>query len=494
MSGPNCGIDPGGKPVNEYPLFINGQWAPSGAGTLIDDINPATGEVYARVHEGSEQDLETAVAAAHAAFQDWGLALAREREGYLLAAAEALQSRLHDFAEVLINEGGSPFGKAMFEAGFCANMLRSAAGECRRIHGETMPSDSPGMFSMSIRRPLGVVGAIAPFNFPLLLALKKVCMAIAAGNTVVLKPAGTTPVIGLKIAELFDSVGLPPGVVNVVPARGSDAGKVFTSDPRVRLVTFTGSTAVGRKLAARAAENLKKCTLELGGKSPLVVLRDADIDYAVNTSAFSVFLHQGQICMAGSRVIVEEPIYDAFVEKLVAKVASLKVGNPNEPDTVIGPLISQDQCEFIDAQVADAKDKGARVCAGGTHQGNFYQPTVIADVESGMSVYAEESFGPVVSVIKVKDSEEALQVANDTVYGLSSAVITNDLQKAMSLARRLQAGMVHINHSTAYDEPHVPFGGTKDSGMGREGGHFSMEEMTELKWITVQMGERHYPF
>lgn len=480
--------------MKDHLLFINGQWVPGSDSTLEDDLNPANGEVYARVHQGSKKDLESAIDAAHSAFQSWGNTLAKEREGYLLAAADELLKRVPEFADVLINEGGSPFGKAMFESGFCANMLRSAAGECRRIHGETLPSDSPQMFSMSIRKPLGVVAAISPFNFPFLLALKKVCMAVAAGNTVVLKPAGTTPVIGLKIAELFHSVGLPPGVVNVVPAKGSIAGDVFTSHPKVKLVTFTGSTAVGRGLAAKAAANLKKCTLELGGKSPLVVLRDADIDYAVNTSAFSIFLHQGQICMAGSRVIVEQPLYDEFVKRLVAKVATLKVGDPREPDTVIGPLISPSQCTFIDGQVADAAGKGANIQIGGTSKGSYYQPTVISDVKPGMSIYREETFGPVVSVIPARDHEEALAIANDTAYGLSAAVITNNLQRAMEFALKLESGMVHINHSTAYDEPHVPFGGTKDSGMGREGGHFSMEEMTELKWITVQMGERHYPF
>lgn len=480
--------------MQEYKLFINGQWVASSSDTLIDDINPATGDVYARVHEGNEADLEAAVVAAHEAFGSWGGTLAREREGYLLAAADALQDRLQEFAGVLVAEGGSPFGKAMFEAGFCVNMLRSAAGECRRVHGETLPADSPDMFSMSVRRPLGVVAAISPFNFPFLLALKKVCMAIAAGNTVVLKPSEMTPVIGLKIGELFDAAGVPTGVVNVVPARGEAAGEVFTNDPRVKLVTFTGSTRVGRKLAGRAAANLKRFTLELGGKSPVLVLADADLDYAVDTAAFGVFLHQGQICMAGSRVIVEEPVYDAFVDKLVGKVGKLKVGDPAEPDTVIGPLISDRQCEFIDGQIEDARDKGAQIRTGGTHDGRYYQPTVIAEVTPEMSVYIAESFGPVVSVIRARDSDHALELANDTAYGLSSAVITNDLQKAMHLAQRLDAGMVHINHSTAYDEPHVPFGGVKDSGMGREGGHFSMEEMTELKWITVQMGERHYPF
>jgi len=480
--------------MQEYKLFINGQWVASGDGSVEDDFSPVDGSVYARVHQGTRDDLLAAIKAADEAFRTWGKSLAKDREKFLNAAADHLEANLPAYADVLINEGGSPWGKAMFETGFVVNMLRSAAGECRRIVGETMPSDSPGMLSMSVRRPLGVVGAIAPFNFPLLLAMKKVCMAIAAGNTVVLKPANTTAVVGLKIAEIFAAAKLPPGVVNVVPARGSVVGEVFTTDPRVKLITFTGSTETGRLLAAKAGQNLKKITLELGGKSPLVVLGDADLDYAVDTAAFSVFLNQGQICMAGSRIVVEESVYDAFAKKLVAKVGRLKVGDPRERDTVIGPLITAKQCKFIDGQITDAKGKGAKVLCGGSHDGQYFQPTVLTDVTTDMSVYYEESFGPVVAIYKARNAEDALKIANDTPYGLSAALITNDFQKAMDLSMRLDAGMVHVNHSTAYDEPHVPFGGVKESGMGREGGHFSMEEMTELKWVTMQLGKRHYPF
>ena len=480
--------------MQEYKLFINGQWTASSNGTLQDDFSPIDGSLYARVHQATREDLVAAVAAADTAFLKWGKTLARERERYLSAAADHLEANLPAYADVLINEGGSPWGKAMFETGFVVNMLRSAAGECRRIVGETMPSDSPGMLSMSVRRPLGVVAAIAPFNFPLLLAMKKVCMAIAAGNTVILKPAGSTAVVGLKIAEIFAAVDLPPGVVNVVPTSGSVAGDVFTTDSRVKLITFTGSTETGRLLAAKAGQNLKKITLELGGKSPLIILQDADLDYAVDTAAFSVFLNQGQICMAGSRIVVEAPVFDAFVNKLVAKVGKLKVGDPRQKDTVIGPLITERQCEFISGHVADAKAKGAKLHTGGSYKGQYFQPTVLTGVTPAMSVYYEESFGPVVAVYKAKDTEDALRLANDSPYGLSAALITNDFQKAMDLSLRLESGMVHVNHSTAYDEPHVPFGGVKDSGMGREGGHFSMEEMTELKWITMQLGQRHYPF
>jgi acyl-CoA reductase-like NAD-dependent aldehyde dehydrogenase len=477
--------------MKEYKLFIGGEWV--AAGQLADDIDPATGMVWAKVHQAGAAEVSAAIACAAAAKAAWGETLASEREAILLKAADILAGRVPEFAEVLRYESGSAFGKSMFEAGFCVNLLRSAAGECRRIFGETMPSDSPGLISLTVRRPLGIIAGISPFNFPLLLALKKVAMALAAGNAFILKPSEHTPVIGLKIAELFEAAGLPKGVLSVVPG-GAEVGAALCADPRVRMVTFTGSTAIGRKIAEACAKTLKKVTLELGGKSPLIVLNDADLDYAVDAAAFGVFLHQGQICMVNSKLIVEEGVFDAFCDKFVAKVKTYKVGDPHHPHTVIGPLISARQCDVIDRHVADATDKGAKLLTGGSHQGAFYQPTILAGVTPEMAVYEEESFGPVVSVIKVKDHEEALRIANDTAYGLSSGVITNDLQKAMTLAMGLEAGMVHINDCTVYDEPHVPFGGVKDSGLGREGGRWSMEEMTEIKWITIQMGKRHFPF
>ena len=479
---------------NEYKLFINGQWQPSSNGKIDDDFNPATGEVYARVHQASKEDVLKAIENAHETFKEWGKSLPAVREKILINAADYLEAHTEEFSQVLINEGGAPFGKSMFEVAFVANMLRSVSGECRRVFGETMPSDMPGMISMSVRQPLGVIACISPFNFPLILAIKKVAFAIAAGNTVVLKPSPHTPVICLKIAEMFQASDLPDGVLNVVPSDGPMSGDVLTTDPRIKMVSFTGSTPVGRILATKAIPSFKKITLEMGGKNPLLVLADADLDYAVDNAAFGVFIHQGQICMAGSRVIVEEPVYDAFLEKMVAKVGKLKMGDPREHDTVIGPLINGKQCEFISGQVEDAKKKGARVLTGGSYEGNFFQPTIVADVDDTMSIFEGESFGPVICVIRAKDSDDAVAIANNSEYGLSSAVITNDLQKAMDISMRLEAGMVHINHCTIHDEPHVPFGGVKNSGFGREGGRYSMEEMTEVKWITIQMGQRHYPF
>lgn len=480
--------------MKEYKLFIDGEWTASSTSTLQDDINPATGEVFARIHQASAADLERAIAAADRAFATWGNTLAKEREAILLKAADILEQRVPEVAEVLMDEAGSVFGKAMFEASFVVNLLRSAAGECRRVVGETIPSDSPGVFSMSVRRPLGVIAGIAPFNFPFLLAMKKVALALAAGNTFVLKPASYTPVTGLKIAEIFEAAGLPKGVLNVVPVQGSVLGNTFVADPRIRMITFTGSTEVGKELAAEAGRYLKRITLEMGGKSPLIVLQDADIEYAAKAAAFGIFLHQGQVCMANSRIIVEAPLFDAFCDKLASRINGYQVGNPRDPHSVIGPLIDRKQCAVLDRHVQDAVAKGARLLSGGKSEGAFYRPTILAGVTPDMVVFREESFGPAVSVIKAADSEAALKLANDSCFGLAAGLITNDLQKAFDLSLRLEAGMVHVNDCSIMDEPHVPFGGIKDSGFGREGGHHSMAEMTELKWVTVQMGQRQFPF
>ena len=480
--------------VRSYSLYIDGKWAPAADGAVADDFNPATGALFARVAQAGRMDAERAVEAAYRARESWGRLIVSERAAILLRAADILASKVDEIREVLIEESGSTFGKSMFEVMFCIDLLRSAAGDARHIFGETLPHSASGQIGMTVRQPLGVIAGIAPFNAPFLLAMKKVVLALAAGNCFVLKPSEETPVTGIKIAEIFHEAKLPPGVLNVVPGPAKDIGDVLLTDPRVRMITFTGSTKVGKLIAVEAAKNLKKFTLEMGGKNPLIVLQDADVDYAVRAGCFGIYFHQGQVCMANSRIIVEAPVYDEFCEKFAARSKTYKVGDPHDPQTVIGPLIRRSQCSLIDEHVADATDKGAKVLTGGTHHDNFYQPTVIAGVTSGMRIYSEESFGPITSIIRVNSAEEALKIANDTSYGLSAGVITNDLQKAMDLALRLESGMVHINDTTVTDEPHVPFGGIKNSGFGREGGNYSMEEMTELKWITIQLGQRQFPF
>src|SRR5436190_606622 len=474
--------------------YINGRSITLEEKDATTVINPANGNPVSKVFMSTPKEMTQAIDAADSAKESWGNTSPAEREIILMRAAEILEAKRGEIVDVLIDEGGSTFGKSQFEVSFTVNMLRASAGEARRIFGHVIPSDVPGLMSFAIRRPLGVIGGISPFNFPLILSTKKICMALAAGNTFVLKPSEEVSLLGLKIAAIFGEAGLPPGVLNVVPGDGPTLGETMVRDPRVKLISFTGSTAVGRQLAVQCATYGKKITLEMGGKSPLIVLKDADINYAVDTACFGLFIHQGQICMAGSRIIVEAPIYPAFLEKFVAKVKTLQVGDPRDPHTVIGPLIRTSQCGFIDKRIKSSTAAGARVLTGGNFKGNFFEPTVIADVVPGMEVFKDELFGPVASVIKADNPDHALKLANDTHYGLSSAVLTNDLQLAMKFAMGLETVMVHINSSTIHDEPHIPFGGVKDSGFSREGGQWSMEEMTELKWITIQQGQRHYPF
>jgi acyl-CoA reductase-like NAD-dependent aldehyde dehydrogenase len=480
--------------VPMHPMYINGAWREGSDGELADDVNPATGETFARIAQASVRDVDDAIAAAYQARDAWQKMLANEREALLHRAAESIAAQGEQIRDLIIEETGSVFMKAPWEVSYAVECLRVAAGCVRQPHGDTFPASAQGQMGMTIRQPLGVIAGIAPFNSPFLLSMKKVAFALAAGNTFVLKPSDLAPLSGLKIAEVFAEAGLPPGVLNVIPGPAATIGDKLISDPRVRMITFTGSSKVGRHLAAEAGKHMKRITLEMGGKNPLVVLKDADLDYAVDAAAFGIFFHQGQVCMASSRIIVEAPLYDAFLEKFVSKARTIKVGDPRDPATVIGPLIRRSQCDFIAGQINEAVSKGAKVCCGGTHRGSFFEATVLGDVTAAMAVYGEESFGPVTSVLRADDYEHALFLANDTSAGLSSAVVTNDLQKAFDFALRSESGMVHINDTTISDEPHIDFGGVKESGFGREGGMASIAEMTEVKWVTFQMGKRVFPF
>ena len=481
------------EPVPHYELFIGGIWTRSTRNAPVENYNPTTGALYATVEQAGETEALRAIDAAEEASKTWGKSLVAERVTMLTRVAEVLEKRRMELVDVLVDEAGSIPGKAHFEINYCIDLCHSAAGDARHLFGDTLPPTMPGQIGFTFRQPLGVVVGISPFNVPLLLSMKKICLALAAGNSFVLKPSEETPVLGLKIASIFEEAGLPAGVLNVIPGPAEALGDVLISDPRVRLISFTGSTKVGKRIGAEAARNLKKFTLEMGGKSPLIILADADLDYALESAAFGAFFHQGQACMAGSRIIVEDALYDRFAEAFAARVAGYKVGDPRDPTTQIGPLIRDSQCGLIMEQIDEARGSGARVLTGGAHDGRFFAPTVAADVTPAMRIFDEESFGPVTSLVRARDSEHALELANQTSYGLSAAIITNDLQKAFDLAMRLESGMVHINDCTLSDEPHVPFGGVKDSGYGREGGKYSMESLTELKWVTLQMGKRAYP-
>jgi aldehyde dehydrogenase (NAD+) len=374
----------------------------------------------------------------------------------------------------------------MFEATYSVEALRTAAAMVFHMTGEVLPSEY-GKVSMAVRRPLGVVTAISPWNFPLLLSIRGFAVAMAIGNTIVLKPSEETPVAGgLLLAEVFEAAELPAGVFNVVTCSRSSIvsfGDELIANPLVRGISFTGSTAVGRQIAALAGSLLKKACVELGGKDALIVLHDADLNRAVNAATFGSFMHQGQICMSVERIIVHEAVAEEFISRLVANVKTLGVGQPGSGGDVIGPLINEAQLSKVHSQVMDAVEKGARLLTGGRFNGLFYEPTVLSGVKPGMKIYHEETFGPVAAVITVAGIEEAIAVANDSEYGLSAGIITGDEK----------SGMVHINDSSVNDETNVPFGGVKNSGMGRQNGKYSVDAFSELRWITLERGGRQYP-
>jgi acyl-CoA reductase-like NAD-dependent aldehyde dehydrogenase len=479
--------------MKTYRMFVGGEWIDSVSGATFDDLNPYTGGVYARVQKGDEKDADRAMAAAYAARKRWSAMPSLERSTVILKAADILEESRMEFAEVLTGEGGSTFGKCMFEISQTVDLLLTAGADAKRILGETFHTD-PTKLSMTLRRPKGTVVAISPWNFPLILSMYKVAYGLATGNTVVFKPSSETPVIGLKIGELFERAGLLPGALNVVTGPGSVLGDALISDDRCSYVTITGETTTGRHVAQTAAAGLKEYTLELGGKNPLIILADADIDYAVNAAAFGAFMHQGQICMSVGRIIVEKPIVEEFAGRLAEKAASLPAGDPTVPETVIGPLINDDQLGKVDGYVKDAVAAGAKLLAGGTYEGRVYKATVLSNVARDMRAWQEEIFGPVAPILTVADEKEALEVGNDTTYGLSAGVITPDLEKAIYLAEGLEAGMVHVNDASVDAEASVPFGGSKWSGQGREGGRYSLDALTEMKWVTIQKAKRSYPF
>jgi aldehyde dehydrogenase (NAD+) len=382
----------------------------------------------------------------------------------------------------------------MFEKGYVVGLLRAAAAAAYQLHGEILPSEH-GKIMMVERVPLGVVSVISPWNFPLLLSTRGIGVALAVGNTVVLKPSEETPVAGgLFLAEIFEEAGIPKGVLNVITCSRDNVAEVgheLITNPKVKGISFTGSSAVGREIAREAAYHLKRFGMELGGKDALIVLDDADLGKAVDAAAFGTFMHQGQICMSVERIIVDDSIADEFTDRLVKHVKKLGVGDPRQ--NPIGPVINRKQLDKIHRQVTEAVEQGADLLAGGTYRGLFYQPTVLTNVERNMRVFREETFGPVAPIIRVSSEEEAVSVANDSDYGLSAGIITRDEERGLRVARQLETGIAHVNDSSVNDEPHVPFGGVKSSGIGRHGGKASIELFTETRWITLERGGRHYP-
>ncbi len=476
-------------------IYVAGRW--SSTGRTFPDMNPSDSSVWADVPDGGRLEVRAAIDAAHAAFPAWSALNFNERAHYMLKIAEVFEKRKMDITEALKGEGGGWFGKGMFETAYVPEIFHAAAASNYAPIGEVIPSDS-GKLSMAMRRPMGVISVISPWNFPVLLTGRGIAFALAAGNTVVLKPSEETPFCGgLLFAEVFEEAGVPDGVLNVVTCSRDnviEAGEELIDNPLVKGISFTGSTAVGRQIGARAGAHLKRCCLELGGKDALIVCDDADMERATTAANFGSFMHQGQICMSVEKILVQEDIFDVFLRRFVERAAKLKVGDPSEDDShVIGPLINDKQVAKSREQIEDAVAKGAKIELGGNINGRFVEPTILTNVTPDMRIYQEENFGPVVPVIPFKSDAEAVNIANDTEYGLSSGVITKDEYRGLLIARGLETGMCHINCSSVNDEPHAPFGGSKSSGVGRHGGRWATETFTETRWITLERGGRGFP-
>ncbi|RUM20466.1 aldehyde dehydrogenase family protein [Rhizobium vallis] len=483
----------------EQKLFINGLWARPSGSAYFEDQDPTSGRTIAMIADATPADIERAVTAAAAAQPAWEELSPTDRSSFFYRAAELFSERRDEFVRALIAETGSTFGKAMYECSLIPVALREAAGLTTREIGETLPSNAPGRINRTVRRPRGVIGVISPWNFPLYLSLRGFVYALALGNTIVLKPSADSPISGgLMLAQLLSDAGFPQGVFNVLTTgrEGSPhVGSTFVNDRRVAGISFTGSTNVGQQLAVDCARKFKPVMLELGGKNSLVVLEDADLDHAVDLAFFGSYLHQGQICMSTDRVIVAKTIYDEFVRRLVDKVGKFAPCPPDDPHSVIGPIINARQLQRIEALVDEARDAGAVVCCGGKAGAPFYQPTVLTGITQQMRIWYEEIFGPVTCVVPADDTEHAIELANDSDYGLTAAIVTADAQAGELLAERINAGMVHVNASTVHDEPHCPFSGIGASGGGGKWGpKGAIEAFTVQRWISTQRRKAVLPF
>ncbi|MFN3364776.1 MAG: aldehyde dehydrogenase family protein [Exiguobacterium mexicanum] len=476
-------------------MYIDGQWVEGSSDKSIDNTNPFTDETLFSIRSADESDLDKAYAVAKEAQTEWATMLPQNRRAMIEKFAEVTLQHKDDIIDWLVKESGSTRIKA--EGEFLASMaiIKEAATFPFRMDGLIKPSIVPNKENRVYRKPLGVIGVISPWNFPFHLAVRSIVSALATGNTVVVKPATATPVTGgLLFASLFEEAGLPKGVLNIVVGRGSEIGDAIVEHPVPKLISFTGSTEVGKGIAEKAGRLLKKTALELGGNNVFVVLDDADIDRAVESAVYSKFYHQGQICMSTNRILVAESIHDEFLEKFVERVRALKFGNPNESDTQVGPLIDHDQVDRILDQIKQTVDAGATLQVGGNADGNVLEPTVVSGVTNDMPLAKNEIFGPVAVILSFKDDAEALKLSNELPYGLSGAV-HGSIYRATEFARQVETGMIHVNDQSVNDEPHLPFGGEKDSGLGRFNGEWVLEEFTTLQWVSVMHERREYkPF
>jgi acyl-CoA reductase-like NAD-dependent aldehyde dehydrogenase len=483
--------------MNKIELLIGGASRPAANGATFGRKNPLSGEVVTLAAAAAPEDADAAVAAAAAAFPAWSALAPSARRKLLLTAAEVMDRRAPEFVAIGVADAASTPAWYGFNAMLAANMLRDAAGLVTQIAGEVIPSDVDGNLALAMRQPAGVVLGIAPWNAPVILGTRAIAVPLACGNTVVLKASELTPGLHRLIGEVFQEAGFPPGVVNVLTNAPADAAALverLIANPAVKRVNFTGSTHVGRIIGQLAAKHLKPAVLELGGKNPMLVLDDADLDEAVTAAAFGSYFNQGQICMSTDRIIIARAVADAFVDKLAAKVAGMKAAKPGSEGCILGAMVSPEAAARVERLVADAVAKGATLATGPVRaDGALLQPILVDGLTPAMDLYREEAFGPVVSVLRVDSDEQALALANDSEYGLSASVFSKDIGRALALARRIESGICHINSSTVHDEAQMPFGGVKSSGYGRFGGKAGVAEFTDLRWITVQTAHRHYP-
>ncbi len=458
--------------------------------------NPLTGMVASSAAAMKGADMPAVAERAAAAFPAWSAMGPNARRAVLMKAADALEARKDAFVDAMMGEIGATAGWAMFNLGLAAGMVREAAALTTQISGEVIPSDKPGCLAMALREPVGVILGIAPWNAPIILGVRAIAVPLACGNSVILKASENCPRTHELIIEAFVEAGFPDGVVNIVTNAPADAGDVvgaLIDHPAVKRINFTGSTNVGRIIAKRAAEHLKPCVLELGGKAPLLVLEDADLDEAVKAAAFGAFMNQGQICMSTERIIVVDAVADAFAEKFGVKAKSMAAGDPREGKTPLGAVVDQRTVNHVNSLIDDAVGKGATLLSGGKGESVVMPATVVSGVTDAMNIYRDESFGPIVAIIRAKDEADAIRIANDSEYGLSAAVFTRDTARGLGVARQIKSGICHVNGPTVHDEAQMPFGGVGASGYGRFGGKAGIDSFTELRWITIETQPGHYP-
>lgn len=475
--------------------YINGEWLTGRSDKTIENKNPYTEDTIQIIQSANEEDLDDAYQAALQAQPQWANSAPSKRRNRFHKLLHVLKDEKEVIIDWLVKESGSTVAKAQAELDSARLVIEESMTYPTRMNGQILPSENENKENYVYRKAKGVVGIIGPWNFPFHLAMRSIAPALATGNTAVLKPASDTPVsAGLLFGYLFEKAGFPAGVLNVVVGRGSEIGDAFVEHPIPKLISFTGSTEVGRHIAELAGKHLKETTLELGGNNAMLVLEDADVEAAVDAAIFGKFLHQGQICMSLNRILVHENVHDEFVEQFVKRTNELPTGDPADENVIVGPIINQDQLNHLTEQVDKAREEGATVETGRSATGAVFAPTVLTNVNAKMTVAKTELFGPVAPIIKVKSEQEAIDIANDTPYGLSGSVFTTDRFRGMDVARKINTGMIHVNDQSVNDEAHVAFGGEKASGLGRFGGEWALDKFTTFQWVGVQSGRREFPF